>query len=84
MKKIVLLLFILLTGCSRKQETPEELVARAETILIAEYDGCKVYRTDPAAYSPIYWVKCGNETTTQHTRSCGKGCSHTERVQVFP
>jgi hypothetical protein len=83
MKYAILLLALTLTACG-PLETPD--TQTAQTVLIAEHDGCKIYHTRTAGPFPnVTWVRCKKEpevTESHHTESCGKGCTRTVKTVV--
>lgn len=83
MKYAILLVALTLTACG-PLETPD--TQTAQTVLVAEHDGCKIYYTRTAgAYSNVTWVRCKKEpgvTESNRTENCGKGCVRTVKTVV--
>jgi len=81
MKKllVVIPLILLVTACGRGTTYTTE---SAPTSVVAKHEDCTVFLTRTTDGSYVHWVRCQKQavTETQHTESCGKGCTRHVRI----
>jgi len=76
-KLLIVAFCFLLTACSDSPPIPPEKV---ETFIVGKYEDCTLYRTKTIKGPDVTWVRCKKEpkvVESQHTESCGKGCTRT-------
>lgn len=70
-------LCIVLTGCTDRDTG--QVLDKDGTVLVGEYDGCSIYYTRTKSPAPnVTWIRCKKTpktVETNHTESCGKGCT---------
>lgn len=71
---------IILSACSNPGMEKETSKNGVTAELIAEVDGCRVWRIDPGGVSKyVYMSRCPEgAATTQRSVSCGKNCTTTQ------
>jgi hypothetical protein len=82
MKTLMLLLAFLLTGC----EQVERQHAYNQTVhstLIADVEGCKVYKITGKVDHSFYLSKCGNTSTTSEHYQTGVKVKSSHQIDVI-
>jgi hypothetical protein len=82
MKKLLIVPFLLLAGCS--QTEPEKTLATSnpqfEVDVIGKVDGCTIYRFRDSG-RPHYFVKCADGAAqTMTNQNCGKNCQYQDHI----
>lgn len=76
MKTLLILLAIMVTGCTEQAQQEVQSSNRSVSVeLLTEFDGCKLYRIYDGRN--VYMAKCGDTVTTSTKQGCGKNCTYT-------
>ena len=80
MRKLIIIIAILLTGCMKDAQQKEGTSnGNFNVELLFEKDGCKVYRFFDGGHA-IYWTDCRGKLETAYRQSNGKS-SYEVRIQ---
>lgn len=78
MKKLLIVAALILAACTPKAETKHGYQA----IMPPELKDCKVFTISDGT-KELYVTRCGLETTTTWSSSCGKNCTRTDHSSVI-
>jgi hypothetical protein len=83
MKYVVILMVVLITGCSRPAvETKATNNPNVPVSKLFDHEGCAVYRFDDGGRTH-YYANCGQTVSTATTYSCGKACVTNEEISTI-
>lgn len=83
-----LLVFLLSLGLVACNSNVEDAGIKGYTKLVDNVEGCNVYWTYNPKGNNVTWVRCSDKQQptieeTQHTESCGKGCTRSVTTQTI-
>lgn len=75
---------LLLAACGAEPiGTGETKNPEVKAYLLAEVDGCRIWKVYDKDWDRFYFARCPDNQTTAQTQSCGKNCRESIRVETM-